>query len=82
MAAVEQGNLAAATGAGEITAKKTVLTGGSFKRGIWKDERFETRSDKGKPSGEHLAVGYGQALQKEFGGHTAFEDAREGQEVQ
>ncbi len=58
MAAVEQGQTVAAAGAGELSATKTVLTGGSFKRGLWKDERFETRSDKGKPSGERLAVGY------------------------
>ncbi len=58
MAAVEQGQIVAGAGAGELSATKTVLTGGSFKRGLWKDERFETRSDKGKPSGERLAVGY------------------------
>jgi hypothetical protein len=58
MSAVEQGQSVAAVGAGELSATKTVLTGGSFRRGIWKDERFETRSDKGKPSGERLAVGY------------------------
>ena len=58
MAAVESGQMAAAQGAGELSATRTVLTGGSFKRGIWKNDSFETRSDKGKPSGERRAVGY------------------------